>query len=72
MCGCREKQARQAYGPCEVCGMVRGDWTPKHVTYCGTCKAWICDACWGNLRDRAIAAVKRWLQGGLAHADHQR
>ena len=52
--------------------MVRGDWTPKHVTYCGTCKAWICDACWGNLRDRAIAAVKRWLQGGLAHADHQR
>lgn len=72
-CGCyRPERKRHAYGPCEVCGWARGDWTPRKVTYCEHCKAWICDACWNDWPARIKAALlrKRARLTGEDRADH--
>ena len=46
---------------CRVCQIVDKDNSEKMVTYCETCKAYICDFCWNNWGRRALAFGKNLL-----------
>lgn len=58
MCNCK-KNADYTFWSCDVCVLVFNDPTPKPVRYCRVCRAYICDACWGNWQARALASVRR-------------
>lgn len=67
-CGCQKSErSREGYGPCEVCGWARGDWTPRKVRYCEFCEAWVCDRCWNDWPARIRAAILKrkamWTEG---------
>lgn len=49
---------------CDVCRLVDGDLSTKLCTWCGTCKAWICDADWWNLGRRGLAMALRRMGRG--------
>jgi hypothetical protein len=49
--------------PCDVCRHLDGDATPKPVTYCPACDAYLCAPCRQDpaRRARAAIAVHGWL-----------
>ena len=47
------------WGTCEVCWLVSGDKSIKIVTFCPSCRAWMCDACKRNPLKRGFAALLR-------------
>lgn len=49
----------QQKAPCDVCVLVRGERSLKRVSYCGMCKAWLCEGCKSRYDLRAIAAIKQ-------------
>ncbi len=51
----------QAVGVCDQCRLLRGDQSSKPVTWCGVCRAWLCEMCRRNPMGRALAALKRRL-----------
>ena len=42
---------------CKVCELVNGDKTPKRVTWCDKCSAYICKECFDDWPKRAKAAA---------------
>lgn len=44
--------------PCDVCVLVKGEHTPKRVSFCGLCGAWLCEECQKRYDLRAIAMIK--------------
>lgn len=47
-------------GVCEVCWLLDGDSSPKPVSYCTVCQAWICGRCLHDaVRRLRAAAIKR-------------
>ncbi len=44
--------------PCDVHGMVNGDWAPRATQYCSLCDSNICAECWPKYDWRGIAAMK--------------
>lgn len=50
---------QQAKGQCDVCVLVKGEHALKRVSYCGMCKAWLCESCRKRLDQRTIAAIIR-------------
>lgn len=46
-------------GTCDACLLLDGDYTAKIVSWCGACKAWLCDRCYWNPFRRAQAAYAR-------------
>lgn len=45
------------FAACKVCELVDEDKREKGVVFCDTCKAYICQSCWGNGARRAYAAT---------------
>lgn len=49
----------QSKGLCDVHVLVHGDRRLRRVSFCGMCKAWLCDPCRKRLDKRTIAAIIR-------------
>jgi len=65
-CGdCQERtlspinSAGQKEDICDVCRLIDGDLTRKSVTYCGFCKAWMCEKCRKDPIRRARAVLAK-------------
>lgn len=48
---------------CDVCCRLDNDYRQKPCTWCGTCRAWLCQADAGNMARRAKAMMKRAIWG---------
>lgn len=48
---------------CDVCRLLDGNLQAKPCTWCGTCRAWICDADIKNWPRRARAMAARAMGG---------